>query len=200
MLGFSFEATELANPAWGSGDSDIEPMLAALDSPILRFGGQLVDRRTLWTSTGERAATMAVHARDAFGESLLAISIGNEPNGYHYPDDPERSIRGEDSSTDAYQESLQTYADAIDEAAPGIAISGPGAFDAAWWRAFTEAELPTTHALSMHWYPLCSCGPSRPDANPTIENLTSPDMRERAESFVGRGAEMGVERRRAFAG
>lgn len=234
VLGFSFEATELANPAWGSADSNIEPMLTALDRPVLRFGGLTVDRRTWWTSADEpapewaratvtpadlervaataeavdaqvtialdlgnddpeRAADMAAHAREAFGERLLAISIGNEPNGYHFEDDPERSIRDGDWSTDAYQESLLTYADAIEQVAPGIPISGPGAFDAAWWRAFAETELPTTHALSMHWYPLYSCGEANPHANPTIENMVSPALRERAQSFVGRGADTAVE-------
>ncbi|GEK80690.1 flagellar basal body-associated FliL family protein [Agrococcus baldri] len=234
VLGFSFEATELASPAWGSADSNIEPMLAALDQPILRFGGVTVDRRTWWTSADEpapewaratvtpadlervaataeavdaevtialdlghddpqRAADMAAHAREAFGERLLAISIGNEPNGYHHPDDPERSIRGEDWTTDAYRESLRTYADAIEEVAPGMPIAGPGAFDAAWWRAFAEAELPTASALTMHWYPLYSCGTANPHANATIENLTSPEMRERAQRFVGRGVEAASE-------
>ncbi|MCH1883617.1 hypothetical protein [Agrococcus sp. ARC_14] len=234
VVGFSFEATELASPAWGSPDSNIEAMLGALDRPVLRFGGLAVDRRTWWSSAAEpapdwaratvtpadlervaataeavdarvtlaldlghedpeRAADMASHAADAFGERLLAISIGNEPNGYHLPDQPERSIRGADWTPAAYQASLRTYAAAIEAAVPGVPIAGPGAFDAVWWRAFAGAELQNAHALSMHWYPLYSCGEANPHANPTIENLTSPEMRERAQSFAGRGAETAAE-------
>lgn len=233
-LGFSFEATELASPMWGSADSNLEPMLAALDRPILRFGGQLVDRRMWWTSSDEpapewaratvtpadlervaataesvdaqvtialdlghddpeRAADMAGHVQRIFGDRLLAVSIGNEPNGFHYPDDAERSIRDGSWGTGAYQESLRTYADAFEQEAPGVPIAGPGAYDAAWWRAFTETELPTTEALSMHWYPLYSCAGADAHAAATIENLTSPLMRERAQSFIGRGVEAADE-------
>lgn len=35
-----------------------------------------------------RAADMAAHAREAFGERLLAVSIGNEPNGFHHEGSP----------------------------------------------------------------------------------------------------------------
>jgi hypothetical protein len=45
----------------------------------------------------------------------------------------------------------------------------------------------------MHWYPLYSCGTSNPHANPTLENIISSDLRDRAQSFVGRGAEAAVE-------
>jgi len=228
-VGLSLEATDLASPVWGSEDSNIDEMLDALDRPILRFGGNSVDRRMWWTSSDEappewatatvtpadlervarvaekadaqvtivvdlghddpdRAADMATHAREAFGDHLAAISVGNEPNGYDLASQPQLQIRGDGWGPQAYQTSLRTYADAIEARSPGTPIAGPGTFDATWWRAFASADLPHTAALSMHWYPLWDCnGPASSIANPTVEDLTSPSLRTQAHKILGMG-------------
>lgn len=229
--GLSFEGTDLASPMWGSESSNIDNMLAALDRPVIRFGGLKGDRRLWWTSANEpmpewaevtvtpedlervnetleatdasvtlvvplarfdpeRASEMAAYAQEIFGDRLLAITIGNEPNGYFFSSDTNLSMRDETWDTSAYQSELTDYAEAIRSESPNIPFAGPGAYDAPWWRAYAETELPNTQALTMHWYPLWDCsGPASSTANPTLEDLTAPALRESAEKIIGMGAE-----------
>ncbi|MGP5090390.1 hypothetical protein [Brachybacterium tyrofermentans] len=234
-IGLSFDATELASPLWDSSDSNLALTLAELDRPVLRFGGNGVDRRMWWTSSDEaapgwaeavvtpeslarvaavadqvdaevtisldlghddpaRAADMAAHAQEAFGDRLLAVSIGNEPNGFFHENQPQLAVRDKSWGPDAYQDSVREYAAAIEKTAPGTPIAGPGAYDAPWWRAFAEAGIDDEAALTMHWYPLWDCtGPDTSIANPTIEDLTSPALREQARKILGMGRDVATE-------
>jgi hypothetical protein len=75
-----------------------------------------------------------------------------------------------------------------------VPVAGPGAYDATWWRAFAESDIPEQRALSMHWYPLWDCsGPDSSIANPTVEDLTAPDLRQQARKIVGQGMEVAEE-------
>lgn len=234
-VGLSFDATELANPMWDSAESNLTLTLAELDRPVLRFGGNAVDRRMWWTSSDEpapdwaeatvmpkdlervanvaedvdaevtlvldlghddpaRAADMAAHAQEAFGDRLLAVSIGNEPNGFFHENQPQLAVRTDTWGPEPYQDSLQEYSDALQEDVPGIPVAGPGAYDATWWRAFAESGIPDQRALSMHWYPLWDCdGPEDSIANPTVEDLTAPAIRDQARKIVGQGVEVADE-------
>lgn len=234
-IGLSFDATELANPIWNSNESNLTLTLAELDRPVLRFGGNGVDRRMWWTPTAEpapdwaeatvtpedlervaavaddvdaqvtialdlghddpaRAADMAAHAQKIFGDRLIAVAIGNEPNGYFHPNQPQLAVRDESWNPEAYQQSLREYSAALEEAAPGLSIAGPGAYDASWWRAFVESGIPEQRALTLHWYPLWDCdGPASSIANPTVEDLTSPALREQARHIIGMGADVAAE-------
>lgn len=141
-----------------------------------------------------RAADMAAHAQDAFGDRLLAVAIGNEPNGFFHENQPQLTVRDDTWGPDTYQDSLQEYSTALEQAAPGLPVAGPGAYDAPWWRAFAESEIPNQRALSMHWYPLWDCtGPASSIANPTVEDLTSPALRERAREIVEMGRDVAGE-------
>lgn len=53
MAGISLEATDLADPLLSSDNPSIVKLLSEVDGPVLRFGGNAVDRRFFWTSTGE---------------------------------------------------------------------------------------------------------------------------------------------------
>lgn len=234
-VGLSFDARELANPIWEHPESNLTLTLQALDRPVLRFGGNGIDRSVWWTSTEEpapewaqvtvtpedlarvarvaedadaqvtlvldlghddpaRAADMAAHAQQVFGERLLAVVIGNEPNGYFHPNQPELAVRDESWGPATYQEALREYSAALQNAAPGLSVAGPGAYDAPWLRAFAESDIPDQRALSMHWYPLWDCeGPETSIANPTVEDLTSPALREQARRILGMGAEIAAE-------
>lgn len=234
-IGLSFDATELANPMWDGEQSNLTLALQELDRPVLRFGGNGVDRRMWWTSSDEpapewaeatvtphdlervarvaadvdaeitlvldlghddpeRAADMAAHADEAFGDRLLAFAIGNEPNGFFHENQPQLAVRDESWDTEMYQESLREYSAALEETVPGLPVAGPGAYDAPWWRAFAESGIPHQRALTMHWYPLWDCeGPASSIANPTVEDLTSPALRERARHIIGMGAEVAAE-------
>ena len=141
-----------------------------------------------------RAADMAAHAQDAFGDRLLAIAIGNEPNGFFHENQPQLTVRDDSWGPEQYQDSLQEYSTEIEQAVPGIPVAGPGAYDAPWWRAFAESEIPNQRALSMHWYPLWDCtGPASSIANPTVEDLTSPELRDRAREIVEMGRDVAGE-------
>lgn len=54
-VGISFEATDLADQRLDPAKSNLDDLLSSLGSPALRFGGNGLDRRTFWTSTGEKA-------------------------------------------------------------------------------------------------------------------------------------------------
>lgn len=226
MVGISLEATDLADPALSSDNASIVKLLKEADQPVLRFGGNAVDRRFFWTSSNEaipagyrgdkahpvravspadlvrvktlleatdarisltvdlghynpaRAADMAKHAAEIFGERLLSITVGNEPNGYVYND-----VRTNGYSLEQYVEELTAYAEAIHAVAPEVPISGPGAYDQKWWQPFIDADIPQKKILSFHNYPLYSCDGSDPESSPTIANLMSPRMHDRAADY-----------------
>lgn len=101
-------------------------------------------------------------------------------------------MRDEYWTPEAYQESLREYSEALEETSPGLPVAGPGAYAARWWRAFAESGIPNQQALSVHWYPLSDCeGPASSPADPTIEDLLSPDQRDRAKRIVTMGSEVG---------
>ncbi len=52
-MGISLEATDLADPDLSSDNASMVKLLKEMDQPVLRFGGNAVDRRFFWTSTGE---------------------------------------------------------------------------------------------------------------------------------------------------
>ncbi|MEC5178725.1 hypothetical protein [Arthrobacter sp. CG_A4] len=53
LVGISLEATDLADPALGSSNASLVKLFQEADQPVLRFGGNAVDRRFFWTSTNE---------------------------------------------------------------------------------------------------------------------------------------------------
>ena len=58
-IGLSFDARELANTIWDSETSNLTLTLQELDRPVLRFGGNGVDRHMWWTSSDEPAPEWA---------------------------------------------------------------------------------------------------------------------------------------------
>ncbi|WP_394277795.1 hypothetical protein [Luteococcus sp.] len=138
----------------------------------------------------ERAADMALHARRALGKRLLGVSIGNEPNGYALASQEQLRLRDDAWSPQQWVGEARQYVTAIHRRVPGLPVAGPGAYDATWWRAFGDARLPGTVAMSQHWYPLWSCpdrvGERDAQAAPTVANLTSPALHDRASEMVQR--------------
>ncbi|MEB7505115.1 hypothetical protein [Arthrobacter koreensis] len=53
LVGLSLEATDLADPALSGDNPEMVQALSGLGKPLLRFGGNAVDRRFFWTSAGE---------------------------------------------------------------------------------------------------------------------------------------------------
>ena len=226
LAGISLEATDLADPVLSADNASMVKLLKEADQPVLRFGGNAVDRRFFWTSTGEavpssykgdkahpvravgpddlarvnqllvagsatisltvdlghhnpaRAADMVKHASAIFGDRLLSITIGNEPNGFVFND-----VKTSGYSLEQYIKELKDYANAIYAVAPNVPISGPGAYDATWWQPFVDADIPQKKILTFHNYPLYSCDGSDPKGSPTMANLMSRLMHDRAAEY-----------------
>ncbi len=228
LTGISLEATDLADPDLSSDNPTIVKLLQEIDQPVLRFGGNAVDRRFLWTSSGEalpasykgdkahpgaavdpadlarvktlleatgaqisltvdlghydpaRAADMVKHASETFGDRLLSVTVGNEPNGFVFNDVKSKSGG---YSLEQYIRELKDYANAIYAVAPNVPISGPGAYDQKWWQPFIDADIPQKKILTFHNYPLYSCDGADPKGSPTMSNLMSQLMHDRAADY-----------------
>nr|WP_231707558.1 hypothetical protein [Arthrobacter sp. zg-Y919] len=231
LIGLSLEATDLADPALSGDNPEMVQSLSGLGQPLLRFGGNAVDRRFFWTSTGEaipgnlkgdiahpvravtpadlervktlldavdatinltvdlgnydpdRAADMTFHAARIFGDRLVGITVGNEPNGY-----ASNGLRDSDWDVEDYLGELKAYADAMYQAAPEVRIVGPGVYSESWWEPFAQVDLPQQKVLSFHHYPLSSCdGANDPSGEPILANLMSQNIHDRADHYRGEG-------------
>ncbi|MGX9900042.1 hypothetical protein ACW0JT_09205 [Arthrobacter sp. SA17] len=139
-----------------------------------------------------RAADMVKHASSIFGNRLLSVTVGNEPNGYGY-----NGVRPGGYTKDNYVSELKEYAKAIFAVAPEVPISGPGTYSEDWWEPFVDADIPQKKILSFHNYPLPSCDGKDPKGTPTLGNLMTPLMHKRAadyqEAAVQAGKAAGLE-------
>ncbi|WP_404286759.1 hypothetical protein [Glutamicibacter arilaitensis] len=229
-IGVSFEATELSDPRWDPEVGNLDEMLIGLGNPGLRFGGNVLDRETFWTSTGEKApkgknlvtpedlervmktvkkvdskvtigiplgtfdpkrgADMAKHAVDIFGDHLVGISIGNEPNGYTNDARPGLQIRKTSEWNEKkFVTQVRAYAKAINEATgTKVPLVGPGVFDGSWMSAFLNAKLPNTTALTQHYYATYECSSDKvPGRGPEWQNLLDPVVSNSARKMIGIG-------------
>ncbi|MCT2184117.1 hypothetical protein M3G00_14355 [Brevibacterium casei] len=136
----------------------------------------------------KRGADMAANAIDILGDSLVGISVGNEPNGYTVEDVPGGAVRDDDWDKTKYVEQLNSYVEAIVSQRPDAPIIGPDAFDGAWMDAFLGAGVENTAALAQHWYQLYDCDSDVvPGRGPEPENLLDPSAKEAAKKNIGIG-------------
>lgn len=139
----------------------------------------------------DRGADMAAHAQQILGEALVAVSIGNEPNGYTVDGEPNHRLRDDSWDVDTYVEQVEAYASAVEDAAPGLPIAGPGAYDAEWMRGFAESSVADKAAVSQHWYALYDCESTEvPGRGPQAENFVSSEVRDSAEDILGIGLDV----------
>jgi hypothetical protein len=235
MMGISFETDTMTDVRFDPDSSTLVDELKKLHKPVIRFGGQAVDRRFFWTSTGEpipdwtlvpgytgdvrpiqkvtpadlqrlnkmaeeadarilltvdlghydpdRAGDFAKNALEIFGSRLLGITVGNEPNGYHFEGRPYQILRPAGWDTDKFLAEFKAYSAAISKSAPGVKIVGPGAFAENWLRAFVENDDPTVGALSYHHYPMSECG-TGDEASPTIDRAMSRERADLNRTFI----------------
>ena len=228
LVGISLEATDLADPALSSSNASTVKLLQEADQPVLRFGGNAVDRRFFWTSSNEPVPSPATrgdaaHPVRAVGPADLATAEhpaggcrrdcqphcgpgplrpgprrghGQARRGDLRPEAAEHHGRqraeriwGQWTSARAAtapgstSEELKAYANAMNAVAPNVPISGPGAYDQKWWQPFIDADIPQKKILSFHNYPLYSCDGGDPKASPTIANLMSRLMHDRADDY-----------------
>lgn len=144
----------------------------------------------------ERAADFAAHAHQAWGERLVAIAFGNEPNGYHHPNQPELELRDAGYGPQQWLAEAERTQRAVEQVAPGLAVMGPGAYDATWWRAFGGSDLGHKSALTQHWYPLWSCADRTTGGDerfaPTVANMTAPRLHDKATAMFALARETAV--------
>lgn len=136
----------------------------------------------------DRAADFAEHAHEAFGDQLIGVMVGNEPNGFHNEDAPGLSVKGPGWNTLQYTRQLTAYSTAIHERVPGLRIVAPGAYSADWWDAAAASRAANPLALAVHQYPLSECGTDNVQQRPTVANAVGSVTRERVDSFVQRAA------------
>lgn len=142
----------------------------------------------------DRGADMAAHAQQILGDALVAVSIGNEPNGYTVDGEPNHRLRDDSWDVGAYVEQVETYAAAVADAAPGLPIAGPGAYDAQWMRGFAGSDVTDKAAISQHWYALYDCGSTQvPGRGPQAENFVTDEVRESAAEILGIGLDVAEE-------
>ena len=208
--GLSFEADDLTLPGFASGDLAAY-LDTLTPSSVMRIGGNTVDETfwtstgqsapswSIGTITpadltalaglaktsgwkvilgvnmkeydSARAANEAEYAQKDLGSSLEAIEIGNEPDLYsQYESNPGQ-----------FPTDFQSYATAIEQAAPGVPIEGDdaagsptGSFQQAFITAQKKLASPDINELTSHYYPLSACS----GGAPTIAQLLGTSARD----------------------
>ncbi|MGO2053972.1 hypothetical protein [Glutamicibacter sp. AOP3-A1-12] len=146
----------------------------------------------LGTYDPKRGADMAKYAVEIFGDHLVGISIGNEPNGYTNDARPGLQIREPSQWNEKkFVTQVRAYAKEIDqETGPEVPLVGPGVFDGSWMSAFLDAKLPNTTALTQHYYATYDCSSDNiPGRGPEWQNLLDPVVSNSAKKMIGIGLE-----------
>lgn len=115
-----------------------------------------------------RAADFAANAKKIFGDRLLGISVGNEPNGYYLEGRDYYTLRPSSYGFADYAKELRSYVTAMTAVAPDVKIIGPDVYAASWWEDFLSLKLANVGALSYHHYPMAGCGTTDQPDSPTI--------------------------------
>ncbi len=227
LAGLSLDTDHMVDVQMNPDNSNLAERLKMANNPVLRFGGQGVDRRFFWTSTDEpipdwelvpayptdkrpiikvtpevlenvnrllvegnarilmsadmghldnaRTADLAKWAHEIFGDRLVGLSLGNEPNGWGASSYEYRTRRPQPWSFEKYIAEAIPLAQAVKDAAPEVKIVGPDVYTEQWWKEYVNAGVPNLEALAFHNYPLSAC-PKEPEGTPkerTIANMMS---------------------------
>lgn len=129
----------------------------------------------------EMAAQLVAEVHRRLGDRLLAIQIGNEPNGF-------RNAAGKYNSFDEYLALWKRTAHAVREAVPGVVLAGPDTGANTDWVLRFTAEADGIAALSRHYY-----RGGADEATTSIADLLSSDAKFFGE--VARIVEAGGKRK-----
>lgn len=166
-------------PAWATGGTITPADLRHLATIVKAADWRIVPAVNLKQPDPARAADEARYAEQIFGRSLLGIEIGNEPNFYY----------GNES---AYYAEFEVYAAAIEQAVPGIGLTGPDpdTSHSAYLTQFAadEAGHPDVTEVTQHAYPTSVCGT---DVT-TIPELLDPDSADLRAYAVRDGGRLTV--------
>ncbi|WP_206478507.1 hypothetical protein, partial [Kocuria sp. KRD140] len=160
-----------------------------------RTGTSVILSANLARYDPDRAADLAAHARAAFGDRLVGLMIGNEPNGFHRGSDDPLNVKGPEWNRTVYARQLTAYARAVHRKVPHLRIVAPGAYSDPWWEVAAEAPGTAPFALALHQYPLSECGTRWARQKPTVTNAVAPQTRERVDALVSRARSVADEHR-----
>jgi len=132
----------------------------------------------------KRAGELAHHAKEAFGERLVGLMVGNEPNGFYQGENNDLTIKGPDWNQQTYAQQLTAYAKAIHDRVPTLRIGAPAAYSADWWNAAADAPNADPVAMAVHQYPLSECGTQWEHQQPTVANAVDPATRNNIDRLV----------------
>jgi hypothetical protein len=135
-----------------------------------------------------RAAQEAAQARGLLGDRLLAVEVGNEPNGYS-GESSTHPVRADGYGPAAYLSEFDAYARAIEHAVPGLPVVGP-AVSGTRWLTEMGAEASAFAQITEHYYyapPGASCAQLAPHATgtrPTVGELLTRGSRQQEEETL----------------
>ncbi|WP_312397119.1 cellulase family glycosylhydrolase [Kocuria sp.] len=141
----------------------------------------------------ERAGELAHHAKEAFGERLVGLMVGNEPNGFYQGAGNDLTIKGPGWDQETYAKQLTAYAKAIHDKVPTLRIVAPAAYSADWWNTAADAPNTDPMALAVHQYPLSECGTQWEHQQPTVANAVDPATRNNIDRLVDDAARDAAE-------
>ena len=170
-------------PSWATSGTITPDKLSHLAAIVRGAGWKVILAVNLKHPDPARAADEATYARQIFGDSLLAIEVGNEPNFYY-------------DTVDAYYADFESYVSAIEKAVPGVGITGPDAETnhSSWLGGFAalDAAHPDVTEVSDHTYPASACGTS----TATIPELLGTGAQQyetaNAQAALSAAAQLGV--------
>jgi hypothetical protein len=176
QIAWTDEATP--RPAWALGVLEAGD-LRGLGSLAAESGWHILLTLGLAHFDPQAAAREAAAAKEALGEWLEAIEIGNEPDSY-----ARHGLRPAPWTFVQYDEQLSEYRGAIEALAPGIPLAGPDSSGSSAFETWGlgEAIYQRPALLTGHHYPLgCAEHPA-----PSIERLLSPQIRQLASASLRR--------------
>ncbi|MGA7204034.1 MAG: glycoside hydrolase family 44 protein [Specibacter sp.] len=130
-----------------------------------------------------RTADFAKWAHKIFGNRLVGMSLGNEPNGWGASDYTYRTLRDQPWSFDKYIEETLPVAQAVKDAVPEVKIAGPDVYTEAWWKQYVAAGVPNLEALSYHNYPVSKCD-ADPATDPQARSIANMLSRDRSDASL----------------
>jgi hypothetical protein len=135
-----------------------------------------------------RAAQEAAQARALLGDRLLAVEVGNEPNGYS-GETTAHPVRPRGYGPGDYLAEFDSYAQAIEQTAPGLRIVGP-AVTGTRWLSEMGAGTSAFARITDHYYyaragvSCASLAPHTTGTEPTVGELLARGSREQGEQTL----------------
>ncbi len=168
-------------PAWAT--NTVTPAaLSALRELLTATGWRVLLGVDLGHFEPARAADEARYANEILGADLLGIEIGNEPDNY-----AARGLRPSIYGPGEYLREATAYRQAVNAAAPGVAVDGP-TLSATPWLVQLATAASAYVELTQHYYPASVCTNASPLSaavlQATASGLLSPAVREEEDHFL----------------